>query len=521
MGSQVAAQGVNLSSPRDAVKTHMENLQPDNYHPGKAAKAFYTDDSAKAVSSAIKLKQILDAKGLYIYYSQVPARRNYRDTLTGSNTYVIFNDYPQIYLKKYGDKWYYAHSTVEAIPGIHRTVFPAGTSYILNLIPDSGRSQILGIALWQYAGLGILLALGFGLYKISRWLLYRLIHRLLKQLLGYRDADRYELAISRLLSSLMVMFMVNLTLPALQLPVNFSYYFFLVLRVLIPVIVALILFRSLDILGVYMSWVAAKTDTTLDDQLVPLLRKTLKVVTLIIGGLFVLQNLNFNITAILTGLSIGGLAFALAAQETIKNIFGSIMIFVDRPFQVGDYVEVRQDVIGVVEEVGLRSTRVRTFERSLISVPNGRLADMVIDNMQERNQRQFYTTIGITYDTPPDLVQTFVDGVRSVIDDHPYTDDKSRYVRFYQLADYSLNIIIWCYFQTRYWEVELKCREELLLSIMRLAEELGVRFAFPTSTVHVEDFPGQDSKTPEHNGNKSTYEEQKRLYFGQNRTADT
>ncbi len=226
MGSQVAAQGVNLSSPRDAVKTHMENLQPDNYHPGKAAKAFYTDDSAKAVSSAIKLKQILDAKGLYIYYSQVPARRNYRDTLTGSNTYVIFNDYPQIYLKKYGDKWYYAHSTVEAIPGIHRAVFPAGTSYILNLIPDSGRSQILGIALWQYAGLGILLALGFGLYKISRWLLYRLIHRLLKQLLGYRDADRYELAISRLLSSLMVMFMVNLTLPALQLPVNFSYYFF-------------------------------------------------------------------------------------------------------------------------------------------------------------------------------------------------------------------------------------------------------------------------------------------------------
>jgi MscS family membrane protein len=196
------------------------------------------------------------------------------------------------------------------------------------------------------------------------------------------------------------------------------------------------------------------------------------------------------------------------------------MIFVDRPFQVGDYVEVKQDVVGVVEEVGLRSTRVRTFERSLISVPNGRLADMVIDNMQERNQRQFYTTIGITYDTPPDLVQTFVDGVRSVIDDHPYTDEKSRYVRFYQLADYSLNIIIWCYFQTRYWEVELKCREELLLSIMRLAEELGVRFAFPTSTVHVEDFPGQDSKTPEYDGNKSTYEEQKRLYFGQNRTAD-
>lgn len=519
LGVAVDATEVDLQTPRSAVRTHMENLQPDDYHPQKAAKAFYTTDSAEARKAAIKLKQILDAKGLYVYYTRIPAQPDYRDTLTRSSTYVLFNEFPEIYLKRYDGKWYYAKRTLAAIPELHAAVFPAGVDQLVALMPKGTKYHFLGIALWQYAGLGIIALLSIVLYKVSRWLLNKVIHRLLMRSLGDRDATKYEMAISRSLSWLIILFVVNLTLPALQLPVNFSYYFFLLLKIIIPFLVAFIIFRSLDILGVYMGWVAAKTETTLDDQLVPLIRKTLKVVTLVIGGLFVLQNLNFNITAILAGLSIGGLAFALAAQETIKNVFGSIMIFVDRPFQVGDYVQVQQNVIGVVEEVGLRSTRVRTFERSVVSVPNGRLADMVIDNMQERFQRQFYTTVAITYDTPPDLVRTFVDGIRAIVAEHPYTDNNVYYVRFYQLADYSLNIIIWCYFQTYYWETELKCREEVLLSIMRLADEMSVRFAFPTSTVHVEDFPGHEAKTPDHAGNKEVYEQQMRLYFSQNRTA--
>ena len=95
-GAQGLAQEVDLRSPRSAVKTHMEHLQPGHYQPGKAAKAFYTNDSAKAASCAVKLKQIFDAKGLYVYYTQIPAKPNYRDTLTGSSTYVLFNDYPMV-----------------------------------------------------------------------------------------------------------------------------------------------------------------------------------------------------------------------------------------------------------------------------------------------------------------------------------------------------------------------------------------------------------------------------------------
>lgn len=514
LGTQ--AREVNLNTPRSCVKTHMENLQADDYNPDKAAKVFHKVDSEKARDYAIKLKEILDAKGLYIYYSQIPNQSNYRDTLTHSNTYVLFNDFPEIYLKKYGENWYYSKQTAEQIPTLHQSVFPFGINHLISFIPKSGRKQFLGLALWQYVGIGILFLLCFLVYKVSSYLVNRFIHKLLAKALGGGDANVYEKAISKALSWLVVLLVLNTFLPAIQLPVNFSYYFFITLKVLIPVLITFILFRSLDILGVYMSWMAGKTETTFDDQLVPLLRKALKVLTVIIGILFILQNLNFNITAVLTGLSIGGLAFALAAQETIKNIFGSVMIFMDKPFQVGDFVKVQQDVTGYVEEVGVRSTRVRTFDSSLITVPNGKLADMVIDNMEYRYQRHFYNTIGVTYDTPPELLQTFVDGIRSIIAEHPTTSKEEYFVGFYEMADYSLNIVIWCYFQTYYWQTEIQCREEVLLAIMRLADQMGVRFAFPTSTVHVEDFPGQEAKTPNYSGSKEDYDQQMRLYFSQN-----
>lgn len=496
----------NLKTPRSTIKTHLENLKPQSYHPEKAATAFYDARATKGSVIAKKLKQILDAQGLYVYYSQVPDVPGYKDTLTQSSTYVLFKEYPQIYLEKYGDKWYYSKETVEAIPKLHSTVFPLGTDHLIEMIPQAWRKHFLGLAVWQYAGLGILILLGFLFYKIGKWLFNRLIHRLLAKVLGGSDATRYEKALSRSFSYLLVLLYINISLPALQLPVGFSYYFFIILKFLIPVIVAFIAFRCLDIVGVYFKWKAGHTETKLDDQLVPLLRKTLKVVTVIIGGLFVLQNLNFNITAILTGLSIGGLAFALAAQETIKNVFGSVMIFMDRPFQVGDYIDVKSEVEGIVEEIGFRSTRIRSFDSSLISIPNGRLADMVIDNMQYRYERHFYTTIGITYGTPPDVVKNFAEGLRNIIRDHPYTNKSEYYVRFHQLADYSLNIIVWSYIQTQSYEVELRCREELLLSFMKLAEEMEVDFAFPTSTVHVEDFPDQTSKTPQNLGPKQDNE---------------
>jgi MscS family membrane protein len=215
----------------------------------------------------------------------------------------------------------------------------------------------------------------------------------------------------------------------------------------------------------------------------------------IIGTLFVLSSLQINIIPLLTGLSIGGLAFALAAQDTIKNFFGSLMIFIDKPFQIGHWIT-SGEIDGTVEEVGFRSSRIRTFRNSVMYVPNGKLADSTIDNHGLRQYRRFFTQIAVTYDTPPHVMEEFIIGLRKIVEKHPDTRKDYYNIYFNDLASFSLNIMFYIFFQVPDWPAELKARHEVLLEIMKLAEKLGINFAFPTQTLHMENFPGQPSLSP-------------------------
>ena len=190
-------------------------------------------------------------------------------------------------------------------------------------------------------------------------------------------------------------------------------------------------------------------------------------------------------------LLIGGLAFALAAQDTIKNFFGSLMIFIDKPFQIGDWIT-SSNIDGTVEEVGFRSTRIRTFRNSVISVPNGALADLTIDNNGLRQYRRFRTIIKITYDTPADVVEMYVEGLKKLLHAHPATNKENYEIHFNDLGDSSLDILFYVFFEAPTWSDELRCRQEMLLQIMKLTEHLGIEFAFPTQTMHVQSFPGKD-----------------------------
>ncbi|MDE0470802.1 MAG: mechanosensitive ion channel family protein, partial [Ekhidna sp.] len=270
----------------------------------------------------------------------------------------------------------------------------------------------------------------------------------------------------------------------------------------------------INIVSIYLAKAARKTDSSLDDQLVPLLRKTLKAFVITIGTLFVLDNLNIPILPLLTGLSIGGLAFALAAQDTLKNFFGSIMIFIDKPFQVGDWIT-SGDVDGTVEEVGFRSSRIRTFRNSIIYVPNSKLADNVIDNHGLRSYRRFYTQLTITYDTPPELIEIFVKGLRKIVDEHPVTWKENYHIYFNDMASFSLNIMFYIFFSVPTWGEELRARHEVLMSIVKLAKELGVNFAFPTQTLHVENLPGQPSLSPSYMQGNEAYSKL-RSFLGKN-----
>ncbi|NJL30619.1 MAG: mechanosensitive ion channel family protein [Phycisphaerales bacterium] len=165
------------------------------------------------------------------------------------------------------------------------------------------------------------------------------------------------------------------------------------------------LYNLVDVLDLWLTDITAKTDSKLDDMLVPLVRKTLRIFLILVFSLVVAQNVfGLNITGWLAGLGIAGLAVSLAAQDSIKNLFGSITVFFDRPFSVGDFINFEgQDA--VVEEIGFRSTRMRTLDGHLVSVPNMKFIDGSVRNISERESMRRVLDVTITYDTPPEKIQ--------------------------------------------------------------------------------------------------------------------
>jgi MscS family membrane protein len=250
-------------------------------------------------------------------------------------------------------------------------------------------------------------------------------------------------------------------------------------------------YRLVDILGEALRQWADTTESALDDLLVPLAVKSLKVFVFALGIVFLAHQLRFNVLGLATGLGLGGLAFALAAQDLVKNLFGSVMVIADRTFQAGDWVVIG-DVEGTVERVGFRSTRIRTFYNSLITMPNSALITASVDNFGSRRYRRWKTHIAVTYDTPPESIEAFCEGIRELVRRHPYTRKDYYHVYLTAFGPASLDVLIYIFFECPDWSTELRERQRLMLDIMRLAGRMGVEFAFPTQTLHVR----QEGGTP-------------------------
>ncbi|GAG38726.1 unnamed protein product, partial [marine sediment metagenome] len=185
----------------------------------------------------------------------------------------------------------------------------------------------------------------------------------------------------------------------------------------------------------------------------------------------------------------------LAAKDTIANLFGSFTIFLDRPFQIGDWVII-DGTEGTVEDVGFRSTRIRTFYKSLVTLPNSNVAAATIDNMGKRNYRRINLVLGLTYDTPPERMQAFVEGIRAVLQANPRIWHDSYEVYFNNFGDSSLDVLVYCFLNVPSWSEELRQRHNVLMEFLRLASELGVSFAFPTQSLYVESMPDADATAP-------------------------
>ncbi|NRB61898.1 MAG: mechanosensitive ion channel [Saprospiraceae bacterium] len=507
INGQDADQGVDLTleSPYNTVLVHLYYLQPDSYQPDQSARTLAgVQDSARASRLAIQLKQIYDGEGLYVAVNTIPQDPNYIDSLREGNFFVPFPDqYPQIYLEKLNGRWYYSEETVTQIPIIHKAVYPLGADWLLNVLPSGGR-VILGLYPWQYLGLLIVGLIMVILYFITRRLLIPLVYRISSSRLSPDVIPRSIIRqLAGYLSVWLVIRVLFWLLPPLQLPIAANVAVITILQIIGVILLVLVAYRIIDIIALNVRRVTSRTESKMDDQLVPLVRTALKAVVVVLAIFSMLRLLNFDPTALIAGISIGGLAVALAAQDTLKNLFGSFTIFLDKPFQVGDWINFG-NINGTVEEVGFRSTRVRTFENSLVYVPNGSLGDTVINNYGLRVYRRFNTKLALTYDTPPALIEAYVEGLREMVRTHPKTRKDYFEIHLNELGADALQILFYIFFEVPSWTDELKAKHEILISAMELASALGVRFAFPTTTLHIEELPGQGTTTPAYDLNPQT-----------------
>ena len=267
------------------------------------------------------------------------------------------------------------------------------------------------------------------------------------------------------------------------------------IQILLTFNIAWFCYNLISLFEHWLSHWAGKTESTLDDQLIPFIRKTLRVFIVFMAILMLVQNLGYSISGLLASLGIGGLAVALAAKDSLSNIFGSLMILLDRPFMLGDWVKVG-DMEGTIEEVGFRSTRIRTFAKTQITIPNSVLMNMSIDNFSRMPKRRIKMTVGVTYATSPAQMRQAVAAIKQLLRDHPAIDQEFMLVNFTDFGASSLDIMIYCFTSSTIWNEYLDAREDVCLKIMEALENLGLEIAFPSRSVYLHNMETETPQLP-------------------------
>ncbi len=223
--------------------------------------------------------------------------------------------------------------------------------------------------------------------------------------------------------------------------------------------------------------------------------RSAKSFLIIMGILAILQEWGINVSALIASLGLGGLAIALASKDTLSNFFGGLTLLADKSIKVGDWIRVGE-VEGIVEDLGLRTTKVRTFEKSLITVPNQYMATNPLENFSRRSVRRIKMRVGLTYSTPPKVLKKIVEDIREMLLNHPrISKEELLMVHFDEFEDSSLSIFIYCFTDTADWQEYLSIREDVNLRIMEIVERNGSSFAFPSRSIYLEKLPKELPQT--------------------------
>jgi MscS family membrane protein len=482
------------NTPRDMMRAFLEACRAGDY----AAASYYLDLNSvppsqrrrKGAVLARELKTVLD-RTLWVNLEDLSdaPEGDLQDGLPPQRDIVGTIDTPKgpvdILLQRVREPdgkltWKIAPATVARIPALY-SEFGYGElgEY---LPPVFFEIHFFELQLWQWIGLLILVGLSAG----AAWLLTAVLAGLVRTLArSFRTAAgsrilRTGIGPVRLLIGVLV-FAAGTYALALAVPVQA----FMVAteKALTLAAVTWLLFRGIKIGAHAIEARLRARAEVLALSLVPLGQRVVQVLVATAAALVALQNFGVNVTGLLAGLGIGGLALALAAQKTVENLFGSVSLIVDQPVRVGDFCQFG-DRVGTVEEVGLRSTRIRTLDRTVVTIPNATFSTMQLENFTRRDRIWFHPTIGLRYETTPDQLRYVLVEIKKLLVAHPKVHLDPARSRFVNFGAYSLDIEIFAYILTTDYNEFLAIQEDLLLRIMDIVAASGTGFAFPSQTVY-------------------------------------
>ena len=397
-------------------------------------------------------------------------------------------------------RWLFSRETLDQLPDITQLLQQKSSLVVLNKqelkhqplslrlrsqLPDRLQQQLLGLYYWQWLGVLLFVVLGI----IADWV-FSVIARLLTRIVSAHAQTHVYQQIRKGLFrpfGLMVMALVWwLGINQLSLPEPVLLVLLVAVKFFASISGVWGAYRLVDLLSAWFQERASKTANKVDDALVPLVKRTLKVLVTVVGLVFIANNLNINITGLVAGLGLGGLALALASKDLAQNLLGTITILIEGTFSVGDWIVIG-DIEGNVEEISFRSTRIRTFYNSLITLPNANLITDSVDNLGKRRYRRLSTKLGITYQTPADKIEGFCEGIREMVRLHPYMRKDYYQVYFNGYSDSALEIMVYVFWETPDWNTELREKHRFLLDILRLARQMEIEFAYPTQTLFMHD----------------------------------
>jgi len=485
------AQALERTSPRATVEGFLAAVGARNYAEADRFLDLSDLPGAARKKAARKLRVVLDRQ-LWIEPSAISgdAEGYANDGLAANQDSVGWLETPEgphnVILVRVnrdgGQRWLFSAASVATASALYDELgYGRLTAYLPAPLIDY---QFLNVQLWQWIALLLLVLLAY----LAAWIITRAAAWMLTPLTRWTETQIDNRVLSLMRGPVRLLIGIAV-FSAGTLPLGLSVMVRTVLsaaeQLLVIAGVAWIVMRVLDVVTETLRERLVRRAQTNAISLLPPGRRTAKVLIVAIAVLAALNSFGFNVTAVLAGLGVGGIAVALAAQKSIENLFGGVTLYADQPVRVGDFCRFG-DTVGTVEDIGLRSTRIRTLNRTTVAVPNAEFANLHLENFSKRDKFWYHPTIGLRYETTPDQLRYILVEVRRMLYAHPKVDPTPARVRFTTFNAYSLDLEIFAYILTSDYDGSLEVAEDLNLRIMDIVAAAGSSFAFPSQTTYLE-----------------------------------